>query len=421
MKKSRLTLVAASILALAACSDAPSPVAPKAPTSADLSRKVGGIMSNYVAIGTSLSMGWASEGVNASSQQNAWPKQLAEREGVEFTIPSIDAPGCPPPFAAPLLSFKRIDGSPSLGPNTTCSPNLPGVTLPTHNLAVENATAAEALNATPATASQGRGPVTSRVLPAGMTQVTTMVSLHPTFVSVEFGGNEILPAQVGVLVPGVTFIPFETFKANYSEIINNVKGTGAKALLVSIRTDLRNFPTIRTGPEIASQRAKFAAYNVTVNADCDASDNFIFVRGLVITAVVTGITRAGYGLGPYDLSCADVPGTADYILTPGDITFVNNLAEQMSDYIESKAVENGYAVFPLGALYNHSKRHVPFDLNAFLKSDTPYGDLISLDGVHPTAKGQAVFARAARKAIQKTYGSEESDRSGESDGSGESD
>jgi hypothetical protein len=248
-----------------------------------------------------------------------------------------------------------------------------------------------------------------------------MVSLHPTFFSVEFGGNEILPAQVGVLVPGVTFIPFETFKANYSEIINNVKGTGAKALLVSIRTDLRNFPTIRTGPEIASQRAKFAAYNVTVNADCDASDNFIFVRGLVITAVVTGITRAGYGLGPYDLSCADVPGTADYILTPGDITFVNNLAEQMSDYIESKAVENGYAVFPLGALYNHSKRHVPFDLNAFLKSDTPYGDLISLDGVHPTAKGQAVFARAARKAIQKTYGSEESDRSGESDGSGESD
>src|ERR1700694_5633999 len=110
MKKSRLTLVAASILALAACSDAPSPVAPKAPTSADLSRKVGGIMSNYVAIGTSLSMGWASEGVNASLQQNAWPKQLAEREGVEFSIPSIDAPGCPPPFAAPLLSFKRIDG-----------------------------------------------------------------------------------------------------------------------------------------------------------------------------------------------------------------------------------------------------------------------------------------------------------------------
>ena len=407
MKKNRLTLIAASTLALAACTDAHSPVAPNA-TTADLSRKVAGIMSNYVAIGTSLSMGWASDGVYVNSQQNAWPKQLAEKEGVEFTIPGIDFPGCQPPLAAPLLSFQRIDGS-SAASSTTCAANVPGVTLPTHNLAVENATAAEGLNATPATASQGRGPVTSRVLPAGMTQVTTMVSLHPTFVSVEFGGNELLPAQVGLLYPTVTFTPFATFQSNYSQIIDNVKATGAKAVLVSIRTDLRKFPTIRTGPEIASQRGAFASYNVTVNADCDASGNFIFVRGKVITAVVTGITRAGYGLGPYDLSCADVPGTLDYILTPNDIAFLNSLGNQMSEEIESKAAENGYAVFALGALYNDSKEDVPFDLEAFLRSGTPYGELISLDGVHPSAKGQAVLARAARQAIQRTYGTGQPD------------
>ncbi len=366
MNKNRLTLIAASSLALAACTDAHSPVAPIA-TTADLSRKVAGIMSNYVAIGTSLSMGWASDGVYVNSQQNAWPKQLAEKEGVEFTIPGIDFPGCQPPLAAPLLSFQRIDGS-SAASSTTCAANVPGVTLPTHNLAVENATAAEGLNATPATASQGRGPVTSRVLPAGMTQVTTMVSLHPTFVSVEFGGNELLPAQVGLLYPTVTFTPFATFQSNYSQI-----------------------------------------YNVTVNADCDASANFIFVRGKVITAVVTGITRAGYGLGPYDLSCGDVPGTLDYILTPNDIAFLNGLGDQMSEEIESKAAENGYAVFALGALYNDSKEDVPFDLEAFLRSGTPYGELISLDGVHPSAKGQAVLARAARQAIQRTYGTGQPD------------
>jgi lysophospholipase L1-like esterase len=356
-----------------------------------------------VAIGTSLSMGWASDGVVASSQENAWPKQLAEQARVEFTIPRIAEPGCQPPLATPLITFRRTDGN-SAGPSTTCAANEPGVTLPTHNLAVENATAAEALNATSATASQGRGPVTSRVLPAGMTQVTTMRSLHPTFVSVEFGGNELLPAQVGLLFPGVTFTPLATFTANYSRIIDEVKATGADALLVSIRTDLRNFPTIRTGPEIASQRAAFAAYNVTVNSDCNTSENFIFVRGKVLTAVVTGITRAGFGLGPFDLSCADVPGTVDYILTPGDISFLNNLAEQMSDEIERIATENGYAFFPLGTLYNNSKEDVPFDLETYLKSNTPYGELISLDGVHPSAKGQAVFARAARQAIQRTYG-----------------
>ena len=402
MKRSHLPLVTASC-ALLACSDgALSPVASDARTQ-NLSSTARSYMANYVAIGTSISMGWADDGVVGGSQVNAWTKQLADQAKVDFTVPEIAAPGCQPPLAAPLSAFKRVDGTP-FGYPTTCAANAPGVTVPTHNLAVENATAAEALNATPATASQGRGPVTSRVLPAGFTQVTAMRALHPTFVSVEFGGNEILPAQVGLLYPGVTFTPLATFKANYSQIIDNVKATGAKAVLVSIRTDLRNFPTIRTGPEVASQRDAFAAYNVTVNADCDESPNFIFVRGKVITAVITGLARAQHSLSPYDLSCADVPGTVDYVLTPGDISVLNDLGEQMSDFIESTATENGYAFFAIGALYNESKRGVRFDLDRYLNSATPYGELISLDGVHPSADGQTILARAAKQAIQATYG-----------------
>jgi lysophospholipase L1-like esterase len=405
MKPRHLMLLAvASTVALSACSDGKvSPLSADVDPALGLSPKAAAYMTRYVAIGTSLSMGWASDGVVYTSQNNAWPKQLAEQAGVEFKVPGIAEPGCPPPFASPLLSFRRVDGSPATA-STVCSPNLPGVTLPTNDLAVENATAREALTGTPETASQGRQPVTSRVLPSGMTQITAMRSLNPTFVSVEFGGNEILPAQVGVLVPGLTFTPFAAFKASYGQIIDNVKATGAAALLVTIRTDLRDFPTIRTGPEIASQRAAFAAYNVTVNADCDASENFIFVRGKVLTAVATGAGRAAHGLGPYDLSCADVPGTPDYVLTPNDIAFINNLASQMSDEIERLAAENGYATFSLGALYDKAKRDFPFDLEVMLRSSQPYGELISLDGVHPNALGQTVLARAARQAIQRTYG-----------------
>jgi hypothetical protein len=403
MKRNHLTLLAASTCALLACSDgAVSPVASDGRLE-NLSSQARSYMANYVAIGTSISMGWEDDGVVAGSQETSWPKQLADQAKVAFTVPEIAAPGCQPPLAAPLIAFKRVDGTP-FGYPTTCAANMPGVTVPTHNLAVENATATEALNATPATATQGRGPVTSRVLPAGFTQVTAMRALHPTFVSVEFGGNEILPAQVGLLYPGVTFTPLAVFESSYSQIIDNVKVTGAKAVLVSIRTDLRNFPTIRTGPEVASQRDAFAAYNVTVNADCDASPNFVFVRGKVITAVITGLTRAQYHLSPYDLSCADIPGTVDYVLTPGDITFLNDLANQMSDFIETTAVANGYASFAIGALYNDSKNGVRFDLDQYLNSATPYGELIGLDGVHPSAKGQTILARVAKRAIQSTYG-----------------
>lgn len=404
MKKTCAAFLSALAVLLAACGEAPlSPSAEGAAAQSNVTPEIAGMMSNYVAIGTSISMGWASDGVVASSQNESWTRQLADGAGVDFTVPEIAGPGCPPPLVGVLIAFKRADGS-SAGASSTCAPNADGVVRPSHNLAVENATAREALTATPETATQGRGPVTSRILPSGMTQVSAMRSLNPTFVSVEFGGNEILPAQVGLLFPGLTYTPLAVFTANYDQIIENVKATGARAVLATVRTDLRRFPTIRTGPEIAAQRSAFTAYNVSVNANCDESPNYIFVRGKVLTAIITGITRAAHGLSPFDLSCADVPGTPDYVLTPGDIAFVNSLAAQMSDHIEARAAENGYAVFSLGALYDKAKNDVPFDLHTYLNSPAPYGGLISLDGVHPSAAGQRVLARAARQAIHKAYG-----------------
>jgi len=167
--------------------------------------------------------------------------------------------------------------------------------------------------------------------------------------------------------------------------------------------DIRNFPTLRTGPEIASQRAAFAAYNVKVASDCDDSPNYIFVRGMVLKAVLTGAAMAPYGL-QYTLSCADIPRTVDYVLTPGDIATLNGLIGQMSDEVDARAAENGWATIALGDAYDNAKDDVPFDLVSFLTSNEPYGHWVSLDGVHLSAAGQKKLAQAAFVAIQKTYG-----------------
>jgi hypothetical protein len=197
----------------------------------------------------------------------------------------------------------------------------------------------------------------------------------------------------------------ETFTAAYGRIIDSVSKTVAKALLVSLPKDIRQFPTIRTGAEIAAQRAAFAAFHVAVNADCDASPNFVFVRGKVLTAVATGAGRAQAGLPPYDLSCADAPGSVDYILTPNDITFINqNLLAPMNAYIETKANEKKYALASLDALYAQSKEGVTFNLQAFMGTASPYGPKISLDGVHPNAEGHRILANEAIRAINKAYG-----------------
>src|SRR5215208_3180694 len=122
-------VLVALIVAGAACEKADTGVEPGT-TTADFTK--------YVAIGTSLSMGYASDGVLASSQQSSWPKLLANDVGVTFTLPLIESPGCPPPFASPLGSLRRIDNS-SVTLSIVCAENSSGITLPTQNVAIADA------------------------------------------------------------------------------------------------------------------------------------------------------------------------------------------------------------------------------------------------------------------------------------------
>ncbi|MGE5748716.1 MAG: SGNH/GDSL hydrolase family protein [Gemmatimonas sp.] len=357
----------------------------------------GADMSKYVAMGTSISMGFASDGVVSSSQQSSWPRLLANDAGVTFTLPLIDSPGCPVPFASPLGSLKRIDNSSVLLTSTTCAPNSAGVVLPTQNVSVTGQTTTEAVSSTPSANTPA-----ARVLANGQTQVTAMRAQNPTFVSVELGANEIFPALGGLVQSGVTTVPFATFSASYQTVIDNVKASGAQALLVLLPSDVTKFPALRTGPEIASQRTAFALLNVSVNANCDASTNYISVLKLT-SALASGAARAAQFLGPFDLSCADGVGE-DGVLTTSDIATLNSLIAQMNAFITTKATENGYATFSLGALYDTVKDGVTFNLGTIFTSDTPWGPKMSLDAVHPSAAGNEVLATAAKAAIVAKYG-----------------
>jgi hypothetical protein len=353
----------------------------------------------YVAIGTSISMGYASDGVLAASQQASWPKLLANDLGVTFTLPLIDSPGCQPPYAAPLSQIRRIDNSLAVNTSIVCAANSAGVTLPAQNVAVTGQTTTDAFTVAPTS-----GKVAARVLPPNQTQVAAMRAQNPTFVSVELGAAEFLPALSGLLSENTTFIPIETFTASYGNVVDAVKQTGAGALLVTLPTDVTKIPVVRTSAEIASQRAAFLLLNVSVNSNCDTSPNFVTLPKVVF-ALFNGATRASSGLSPYDLSCADVQALADGILTPADVATLNALIAQMNAYITTKANENGYATMSLGVLYDTAKTGVPFDLATILTSTTPFGPNMSLDAVHPSAAGNAILAAAARAAITAKYGS----------------
>jgi len=358
----------------------------------------GADFTRYVAMGTSVSMGYAGDGVVAASQATSWPKLLAADIGVTFTQPLIESPGCRPPLIAPLSLLKRLDGSLSITNTLVCTENSAGVTLPAQNVAVTAQTTIDAFTLAPTP-----NTVAARVLAPGQTQVNAMKAQNPTFVSVEFGGGEVLPALNGLVSVNTTIRSIDDFTSGYQNIIEAVKQTGAKALLVTLPADVAKFPAVRTAAEIASQRSAFALLNVSVNANCDASANLVTFLKL-LSAMFNAATRAAAGLGPYDLSCEDIFSTADGILSPSEVATLNTLIGQINSYITTKANENGYATMSLGTLYDTAKSGVAFDLTTILTSNTPFGPNMSLDAVHPSAAGNAILAAAAKAAIIAKYG-----------------
>ena len=392
----RIPAILGTSLVLAACAD------PVAPTSGLETAQLttAQLFANYVALGTSNSMGVQSAGVFASAQRAAWPAQLATRVGAPFTLPLVNDPGCGPPLLPPLATnLVLVAGFAALGEDlvsavaSTCAPLQAGVSLPTNSLAISGARARDALRTTPemeVARNARKGELYRRVLPPGHTQVTAMLARQPTFVSVELAANEVLPANTG-LISKMT--PFAEWQADYDQIIAAVQSTGARAVLVGLPTRAATFPSVRRAREFFNEWPDLLALGITVSINCYFSSNYVFVPGYVLTLISKTPTTA---------TCSNVPGQVDYVLTPSDMSAIDARMAQMNAHIQSKATANGYAYFSLDALYGLPK--INFNLVDVLFSSAPFGPNISLDGVHPSAKGQSILATAAAQAISAKYG-----------------
>jgi hypothetical protein len=370
----------------------------------------------YVAIGTSLSMGVQSDGVVYFSQQQDWTKLLARQAFAAFTQPLIAAPGCFSPLIAPLQLSRRLSGISAAAnqsasiPDTACVP-LGTYTLPQNDVAIDGATTYDALYITPESAAVEtvkRRRQYRLVLPPRKSQVTAMMQQNPTLVSVELGGNEVLQVVSGLLFPRAgyrgaaaqgTYVPNSIWQPVYDNLIDSVKRTGAKVILAGV-PNTNGFVSMRTGDELYQDRAAFQNYGVIVSADCQGSPNVIFtpskVLGLVGAAQATGT--------PQTLSCTDTPGAQDNILTPTDVQIVDGVLTGMNNHIQAVAQENGWAYLDMSAVWAQwVTRRGPFSVANLLGCVRPFGQYVSLDGIHPNVQGYQEMANAAAAALNATY------------------
>jgi len=370
----------------------------------------------YVAIGTSLSMGVESDGVVYFSQQEDWTKLLSHQAFGQFTQPLIQPPGCFSPLIAPLQLSERLSGiSTSVSqttsiPDTTCA-LLGPVTLPTNDVAIDGANTYDALFVTAETASvEGvkRRRQYRLVLPPKKSQVAAMMEQKPTLISVELGANEALGAASGLLVAKAayrgagsagTFVPNSVWQPVYDALVDSVKKTGAKVLLVGVPMT-SGFLSLRTGDELFQDSVAFRSFGVVIAADCRGGTNAIFVPVKVTAAVATAKATGQ----PQTLSCTDQPGAQDNILTPADLQLIDGVIAGMNAHIQAIAQANGWAYLDLSAVWaKWVARRGPFSVVALLTCDRPFGQYASLDGVHPNVQGYQEMANAAATALNATY------------------
>ena len=367
--------------------------------------------SHYVAIGTSVSMGVQSDGVVYTTQREDWTALLAHQAMATYSQPLIQGPGCFSPFIAPLQFGRRLSGAAAPGtiPADTVCALFPNVTLPTQDVAIDGANTYDAVFITPESTkveSQKRRRQYPIVLPAGKTQVTSMMVQNPTLVSVELGANEVLGVTSGLLFPAAayrtvfTFVPNAVWQPVYQAVLDSVKKTGAKALLVGV-PNVTSIISLRKGDELFADRAAFQAFGVIVSSDCSGSTSLIFVPVKVGTAVATARATGAAQI----LSCADVPGTQDAVLTSTDVAAVTAVVAGMNSYIKAQATANGWAFLDLdGVLAANIAGKAAYSVSAQFTCNSPYGQYVSLDGVHPNVAGHQLIANAGADALNKTYG-----------------
>src|SRR5690242_1500067 len=183
----RILAAGCATLALAGCSKIKPIVAPAGSSGS-------ANFSTYVALGTSISAGVQSGGLVVTHQRKSFVYQFASQVGATFTIPSVSPDGLPP-----LLELQSI--SPLIISNVGRTPGTPtnlAQPTPYNNMGVPGAILSDATDTTNynsdperagAFALVGRhlGPVANQAL-----------ALAPTFISIEYGGNEVLgPATSG--------------------------------------------------------------------------------------------------------------------------------------------------------------------------------------------------------------------------------
>lgn len=375
--------------------------------------------SKYIAVGNSLTSGFADGGLYLEGQMVAYPNLMAEKMasvgGGSFTSPFFTEAQANGSGYASLTAL--VNGTPTIGKVTNnlafrdAAGHLTKYTTEVQNLGVPG------MRVDLAFAGQfsALNPYFERLLPDAQVGNTTYFQFvqgrNHTFFSLWLGNNDALGNALngGVTVltdPTTVLTDKASFALLYSNLINFLTANGQKGVVGTI-PDVTAVPYFNTvtvsallGAAKAINPAATAVYIQTGTGAVRAATNEDLIRLPFQNEGLFGVPTGGipYGLHPLN------PITNNWVLDKDEVAKIKDYVNSYNSTIKSLATSKGLAIADTYAYFNQVKTGVMIQ-GVGINSAFITGGAFSLDGIHLTPRGNAVIANVFIDAINATYAS----------------
>ncbi len=316
---------------------------------------------HLVGIGDSLGEGDQSANAFTDSQQQTYLNYVAIQAKVPLQLPLIQS--------NPLGFVGLVNNRSRISPTTQAN-----------DLAVSGAKVADVLNTAANSTIQTEADL---VLSPnfGMTQIQVAEQLQPGIVYCWVGNDDLINYVLDFThlnaPTGVTSLA--DFTASYQELMTRLKATGAK-VVVANTPDLTKIAFMIDNDDLTKYTG--TNYNLPPGSLTTLGTMILLKLGLVDSSVLSDPA---------------------YVLGPDQIVSIQAQIAQYNQVISQQASAQGFGFVDAYGILNSYITN-PVTIDGVTITVHFNGGAFSLDGIHPSDIGYAIFANAFIRATNRTYG-----------------
>jgi GDSL-like Lipase/Acylhydrolase len=379
-------------------------------------------LSRYIAVGNSLTAGFADNGLYREGQLNSYPSIIAG----QFKLAGGGD------FLQPLFTETQANGTGYLtltGFNPNGTPILPFVT---ENRAVRSKITPNPLNPLGELYTKYLEPINNLGVPGirlsdltdptygqknpfyerllkddelTKTYLTKITESKPTFFTCWLGNNDVLQyAASGGLVP---ITPSSVFESLYNTALSSLAANGAKGAVANI-PDVTSIPFLTTVTKKSIQDAIPGTVKPEIYIRTGAGKVRAIQDGdlILLTADSIGVAKTFNIPAPTPIpkgfSSLYPLGNED-VLDIDEVTLSLQAVVAYNTTIRNAAAARGLALVDANGFLKRFATPQTFDGGVIVSGAFISGGLFSLDGVHLTPRGYALAANEFIKAINSQY------------------